>query len=176
MTLIMVHGWLSLWSTWSYQIQELRGFGTPNNFVGDLQRILKDAEVESGICIGHNWGSAGCYEAARSRPDMFSGVYIFSAGAYVPIKLLTAAIPKLTYQLCFGRKTSEAAEELDKDTRSSVHVTLCYASGQGQPSSRWLLDTAMADEPVAATEATAEAAVETTALAEEAKEEKVRSF
>ncbi|KAJ3976762.1 hypothetical protein EV361DRAFT_990104 [Lentinula raphanica] len=135
MTLIMVHGWLSLWSTWSYQIQELKGFGTPNDFVGDLQRILKDAEVESGICIGHNWGSAGCYEAARSRPDMFSGVYIFSAGAYVPIKLLTAAIPKLTYQLCFDRKTSEAAEELDKDTRTSGKIFSSLESPEIPPNS-----------------------------------------
>ncbi|KAJ3737994.1 hypothetical protein EV360DRAFT_90979 [Lentinula raphanica] len=130
---------------------------------------------------------------------MFSGVvgavvpYIFSAGAYVPIEPLTAAIPKLTYQLHFNRKTSEAAEELDKDTRSSVHVTLCYASGEGQPSSRWLLDkpafeapkeeakaketgAATADKPVAATEATIEAAAETAALAKEAKEEKLESM
>ncbi|KAJ3823957.1 Alpha/Beta hydrolase protein [Lentinula raphanica] len=152
-TLIMVHGWPSLWSTWSYQIQEfkrdyhliipdLRGFGSSTHpddvkgsgtlydLVGDLQCILKDAKVESGVCVGHDWGSAVCYEAARSRPDVFSGVvgavvpYIFSAGAYVPIKPLTAAIPKLTYQLYFDGKTSEAAEELDKDTRRSVRATL----------------------------------------------------
>ncbi|KAJ3738966.1 Alpha/Beta hydrolase protein [Lentinula detonsa] len=152
-TLIMLHGWPSLWSTWSYQIQDLkhdyhliipdlRGFGSSTHpddvkgsgtlydLVGDLQCILKDAKVESGICVGHDWGSAVCYEAARSRPDIISGVvgavvpYIPSAGAYIPIKHLTAAIPKLTYQLYFDGKTAEAVEELNKDTRRTVRATL----------------------------------------------------
>ncbi|KAJ4467868.1 Alpha/Beta hydrolase protein [Lentinula aciculospora] len=152
-TLVLLHGWPSLWSTWSYQIQEfkrdyhliipdLRGFGSSTHpddvkgsgtlydLVGDLQCILEDANVDSGVCVGHDWGSAVCYEAARSRPDIITGVigvvvpYIPSAGAYVPIEHLTAAIPKLTYQLFFDRKTAEAAEELNKDMRRTVRATL----------------------------------------------------
>ncbi|KAF5365162.1 hypothetical protein D9757_011761 [Collybiopsis confluens] len=152
-TLLMVHGWPSLWSTWSNQIQEfkhdyhliipdLRGFdssthpgdvktsGTLFDMVGDLKCILDDAGVASAVCVGHDWGSAVCYEAARARPDIFDGVigavvpYIPSAGPFVPVKELTAAIPKLTYQLFFDEKTTEAIEELDRDIRRSIRATL----------------------------------------------------
>ncbi|GLB45925.1 putative alpha beta-hydrolase [Lyophyllum shimeji] len=110
-TIMMVHGWPSLWSTWSNQIQEfkedyrlvvpdLRGFGesthpgdtrTSGNMgdmVGDLVCILEHAGVSSAICMGHDWGSQVCYEAARMRPDIFAAVigavvpYIPSAGPF----------------------------------------------------------------------------------------------
>lgn len=74
-TLIMVHGWPSLWSTWSNQILEfqdeyhmiapdLRGFGasthpgdvqssgTMGDLVGDLVCIMEHAGVQSAVCIG----------------------------------------------------------------------------------------------------------------------------
>jgi len=152
-TLVLLHGWPSLWSTWSYQIQEfgrdyhlvipdLRGFGlsthpgdvkasgTMFDHVGDLECVLKDANVQSAVCVGHDWGSGICYEAARSRPDIVSGVigavvpYIPSADEFVPVKHLTTVIPKLTYQLFFDEKTAEASAELDRDVRRTVRATL----------------------------------------------------
>ncbi|KAF5361510.1 hypothetical protein D9758_006213 [Tetrapyrgos nigripes] len=152
-TLLMVHGWPSLWSSWSYQIQEfkadyhlivpdLRGFGesghpggvknsgTLFDIVGDLTCILEDAGVEKTVCVGHDWGSEVCYEAARSRPDIFEGVvgavvpYTPSAGNYTPVSALTSVLPKLTYQLYFDQKTAQATEELNKDIRRSVRATL----------------------------------------------------
>ncbi|GAW05471.1 alpha beta-hydrolase [Lentinula edodes] len=109
---------------------DVKGSGTLYDLVGDLQCIIEDAKVESVVCVGHDWGTAICYEAARSRPDIITGVigavvpYIPSAGAYVPIKHLTSAIPKLTYQLFFDGKTAEAVEELNKDMRRTVRATL----------------------------------------------------
>ncbi|KAK7045492.1 hypothetical protein VNI00_007745 [Paramarasmius palmivorus] len=152
-TLILVHGWPSLWSTWSYQIQEfkeeyrlivpdLRGFGdsthpddvessgTMFDHVGDLICILEDAKVDKAICIGHDWGSAICYEAGRSRPDIFEAIvgiavpYIPAAGDFVPIKHLVSALPKLAYQLFFSGKTQEAIAELDKDIKRTIRATL----------------------------------------------------
>ena len=68
--------------------------------VGDLLCILEHANVFSAICMGyvckacstifkteltadisHDWGSSICYEAARSRPDIFTGV----VGGVVPV-------------------------------------------------------------------------------------------
>lgn len=152
-TILMVHGWPSLWSTWSNQIQELkndyrlivpdlRGFGesthpgdtsTSGNMgdmVGDVACILEHARVSSAICMGHDWGSQVCYEAARMRPDIFTAVigavvpYIPSAGPFVPIKHLVPMLPKLTYQLYFDSKLDTATAELDRDIRRTIRATL----------------------------------------------------
>ncbi|KAJ7911118.1 Alpha/Beta hydrolase protein [Mycena leptocephala] len=152
-TLIMVHGWPSLWSTWSNQIQEfkedyhlivpnLRGFadsthpgdvrnsGTMPDMVGDLVCILQHASISSAVCVGHDWGTQICYEAARMRPDLFRAVvgavipYIPSAGDLVPMEHLAAALPKLSYQLFFNKNTPEAVAELDNDVRRTIRATL----------------------------------------------------
>ncbi|TFK35066.1 Alpha/Beta hydrolase protein [Crucibulum laeve] len=152
-TLLMVHGWPSLWSTWSYQIQEfqddyhlivpdLRGFaesthpgdvrasGTMADMVGDLVCILKSANVQSAICMGHDWGSQICFEAARMRPDIFTAVigavipYMPAAGPFVPIKDLTTLLPALTYQIYFDSRTEDAVLELDNDVRRTIRATL----------------------------------------------------
>ncbi|KAF9457240.1 Alpha/Beta hydrolase protein [Collybia nuda] len=152
-TLLMIHGWPGLWSTWARQIEEfkssyhliipdLRGFGesthpgdvrasnTMGDLAGDLTCILKDAHVSSAICVGHDWGAQLCYESARMRPDIFTAVvgavvpYIPSAGEFVPVNALTGAFPKLTYQLYFDSKTDAATAELDRDIRRSIRSTL----------------------------------------------------
>ncbi|THV01207.1 alpha/beta-hydrolase [Dendrothele bispora CBS 962.96] len=154
-TLLMVHGWPSLWSSWAYQIQEfkddyhlvipdLRGFGdsghpgdvkssgTLYDIVGDLDCILDDVGVKKGVvCVGHDWGAAVCYEAGRSRPDIFSGViggvvpYIPSSSpTFTPTSSLVPFLPKLAYQLYFDSNTSLAIAELNKDKRKSLRSTL----------------------------------------------------
>ncbi|KAF8173808.1 Alpha/Beta hydrolase protein [Mycena galopus ATCC 62051] len=152
-SLILVHGWPSLWSTWSKQIQEfekdyhlvvpdLRGFaesthpgdvrssGTIPDMVGDLVCILQHAGISSAVCVGHDWGTQICYEAARMRPDLFRGVvgavipYIPSASEFVPTEHLALALPKLSYQLFFTQNTPGAIAELDKDLRRTIRGTL----------------------------------------------------
>ncbi|KAK7053783.1 bifunctional epoxide hydrolase 2 [Favolaschia claudopus] len=152
-SLIMVHGWPGLWSTWSNQIQEfwtdyrlivpnIRGFGesthpggvrssgTIPDIVGDLVCILQHASVSSAVCVGHDWGTQVCYEAARMRPDLFGAVlgavipYLPSAGDFVPMEHLVSFLPKLGYQLFFDKNTPEAIAELDKDVRRSIRATL----------------------------------------------------
>jgi len=152
-TLFLVHGWPSLWSTWAKQITEfkdeyhllvpdLRGFaesthpgdvktsGTMQDMVSDLVCILEHAKVSSAICVGHDWGSSICYEAARLRPDIFTAVagaaipYIPASGPFLPIKHLVPALPKLAYQLFFDGNTPAAIEELDKDIRRTIRGTM----------------------------------------------------
>ncbi|KAF9558413.1 alpha/beta-hydrolase [Agrocybe pediades] len=152
-TLLMVHGWPGLWSTWSKQIQgferdyhlvvpDLRGFaesshpgevqssGSLPDIVDDLICVLDDANVSSAICIGHDWGSSICYEAARLRPDRIKAVvgavvpYVPSAGDFLPIKELVPMLPTLTYQLFFDSQPKAAAMELDRDVRRTIRATL----------------------------------------------------
>lgn len=82
-TLILVHGWPGLWSTWANQIIEFqqdyhllipdtRGFGgsthpgdvessgTMGDFVGDLACILEDRKVSKAVCIGYVRKSCLC--------------------------------------------------------------------------------------------------------------------
>ncbi|KAJ7886170.1 Alpha/Beta hydrolase protein [Mycena olivaceomarginata] len=133
-SLLLVHGWPSLWSTWSKQIQEfkedyhlvvpdLRGFGESTH-PGDVRSsgTIPDmhAGISSAVCVGHDWGTQICYEAARMRPDL----YLPSASDFVPVEHLVVALPKLSYQLFFNHKTPEAIAELDKDVRRTIRATL----------------------------------------------------
>ncbi|CAK5275906.1 unnamed protein product [Mycena citricolor] len=152
-TILMVHGWPSLWSTWSSQITEfhnnyrliapdLRGFGGSTHpgdarksgsmpdMVGDMVCVLQRAGVSSAVCMGHDWGAQVCYEAARMRPDLFTGVigvaipYLPAAGDFVPTQHLAVALPKLSYQLFFNDHTTKAVKQLDQDIRRTVRAIL----------------------------------------------------
>ncbi|KAI0051471.1 alpha/beta-hydrolase [Auriscalpium vulgare] len=165
--IVLVHGWPSLWHSWKYQIPELqdeyhlivpdlRGFGssthpgdvhtsgTMPDQVGDLECLFQHANVEHAVCIGHDWGSAICYEAARSRPDLIEAVvgitvpYLPSSGPFMPTSALTKAFPKLTYQLYFDQETPAAVAELSQDVRRSLRATLRTANHP--PPSEFLLN------------------------------------
>ncbi len=108
-TLVMLHGWPSLWTTYRNQIQafgdeyrliipEHRGFGdsqhpadlfssnTMPDFVEDVQCVMDDAGVKAGVCVGNDFGAQLCWEAGRMRPDRFIGV--FNVGVPVSIETL----------------------------------------------------------------------------------------
>lgn len=152
-TLILVHGWPSIWSTWARQITEfekdyhlivpdLRGFGrsthpddvrssgTLFDHVGDLTCILEHANVKEAVCVGHDWGSAVCYEAGRSRPDIFKGIvggvvpYIPAGPDFLATRMMPSISAKLAYQIYFDEKTDDAVKELDADIRRSLRSTL----------------------------------------------------
>ncbi|KAF8427223.1 Alpha/Beta hydrolase protein [Boletus edulis BED1] len=147
-TILMVHGWPSLWSSWARQNDyrllaiDVRGFGgsthpsdiqsssTMADIAGDLTCVLEHAGVSSAICMGHDWGSVACYEAARRRPDVFSAVigvtipYLPSAGDFEPIESMSGVIPTLSYQVFFARNTSVAVVELNTDVRRTLRGTL----------------------------------------------------
>jgi soluble epoxide hydrolase/lipid-phosphate phosphatase len=152
-TLLLVHGWPSLWSTWSNQIQrfgkdyrllvpDLRGFGesthpgdvessgTMGDLVGDLVCILQKEKVQKAICVGHDWGAQICWEAARMRPELFEAVagavvpYIAGAGPFTPVEQLSKYLPHLTYQIYFEKTTKKAVAELNADIRRTLRATL----------------------------------------------------
>ncbi|KAF8838646.1 alpha/beta-hydrolase [Paxillus ammoniavirescens] len=152
-TILMVHGWPSLWSSWGHQIEEfkdeyhlividVRGFGgsthpsdvqsssTLADITGDLVCVLEHAYVSSAICLGHDWGAVTCYEAARRRPDVFSAVigvtvpYLPSSGPFQTAASLSTSMPTLSYQTFFEKNTSEAVVELNNDIRRTLRGTL----------------------------------------------------
>jgi len=95
-----------MWATWIKQIPyfektyhllvpDQRGFGssshpgdvqasgTIGDMVGDMVCVLEHAGVQKATCVGHDWGSQVCWEAARMRPDLFEAV----AGITVPVSM-----------------------------------------------------------------------------------------
>ncbi|KAF8632815.1 hypothetical protein AX15_001675 [Amanita polypyramis BW_CC] len=164
-TILMVHGWPAVWSTWSYQIEEfkgdyrlivpsLRGFGksthpgnarssgTMQDNVGDLMCILDRAGVEKAICMGHDWGSQVCYEAARARPDKISAVigvtipYVPAGPIFTPVSHATRYFSRLTYQVYFDEKMDSAIAELNKDVRRTLRAT--YKTLKNSPPDAYL--------------------------------------
>ncbi|KAH7881841.1 Alpha/Beta hydrolase protein [Phlebopus sp. FC_14] len=152
-TVLMVHGWPSLWSSWGNQIDEfrndyhliamdVRGFGgsahpedvqsssTLADITADLTCVLEHVGVSAAICLGHDWGAEVCYEAARRRPDIFFALvgvtvpYLHAAGPFIDSVQLTASMPKLAYQIFFEKNTTDAVKELNKDIRRSLRATL----------------------------------------------------
>lgn len=107
-TLILVHGWPSLWTTYRNQITEFakeyriilpehRGYGdsqhpadlessnTMYDFVNDMLCMLDHAHVQSGVCVGNDFGAQVCWEAGRSRPDRFIGVFNIGIPVCFPV-------------------------------------------------------------------------------------------
>jgi len=50
-----------------------------------VQRVL--GPEGQAVCVGHDWGSQVCYEAARLYPDTFEG-----AAGTVPVRTLLGII------------------------------------------------------------------------------------
>ncbi|KAF8515778.1 Alpha/Beta hydrolase protein [Hysterangium stoloniferum] len=152
-TLLFVHGWPGLWSTWSNQIlhfsssyslviPNLRGFGASthpgdvqasgaiHDMTADLACILRDAQVGTVTCIGHDWGAQICWEMARARPDIVEAVagavvpYLPSAGPFTPTEALVALLPHLSYQVYFAKETHAAINELNASIRRSLRSVM----------------------------------------------------
>ncbi|KAF8604921.1 alpha/beta-hydrolase [Ceratobasidium sp. AG-I] len=167
-TLLFVHGWPGLWSTWSNQIEEfrndyhllvpdLRGFGwsshpgDPENsgtipdIIDDLVCLLEAAAVKKAVCVGHDWGAQVCWQAARSRPDLFEAVagaavpYLPANGPFMPTEHMVPHFPKLAYQLYFAQKTKEAYAELEKDIRKTLRAV--YRTAATKPPAKFLTST-----------------------------------
>jgi soluble epoxide hydrolase/lipid-phosphate phosphatase len=65
---------------------DVEASGTIGDTVGDMVCVLDNAGVQQAICVGQDWGSQVCYEAARMRPDRFEAV----VGVSVPVSRLLA--------------------------------------------------------------------------------------
>lgn len=88
--------------------------------------IMDHAKVDSGICMGNDFGAQVCWEAGRMRPDRFIGVfnavvpYVASAFDFVPTEKLVEIAPGFGYQLYLSNNASGGAAEMDADPRSAI--------------------------------------------------------
>jgi pimeloyl-ACP methyl ester carboxylesterase len=55
--------------------------------------LMNAAKVDRGVCVGNDFGAQVCWEAGRSRPDRFIGV--FNVGIPVCFPLLVESITNL---------------------------------------------------------------------------------
>ncbi|ELU44130.1 alpha/beta hydrolase family domain-containing protein [Rhizoctonia solani AG-1 IA] len=127
---------------WSSHTGDPENSGTIPDNVDDLVCLLQAANVSKAVCVGHDWGAAVCWEAARQRPDLFEAVagasvpYLPANGPFVPTENLLGYFPKLAYQLYFGKKTKEAYEELEKDIRKTLRSV--YRTSGSKPPAKFL--------------------------------------
>ncbi|KAK7211760.1 hypothetical protein V2G26_018938 [Clonostachys chloroleuca] len=148
-TIVMVHGWPSLWTTYRHQIDtlgkdyrliivELRGFGDSEHpddlissnsmldVVGDITCIMDHANVQAGICMGNDFGAQVCWSAGRARPDRFIGIfnevvpYVPSSTEFISNEALASLAPGFGYQIFLSKDPKVAAAELDSDPRSAI--------------------------------------------------------
>ncbi|CAN1836578.1 Epoxide hydrolase A [Linum perenne] len=97
-TVLFLHGFPELWSTWRHQLlalptlgdyrciaPDLRGCGdtdappsaskyTAFHIVGDLVGLLDFLGIDKAFVVGHDWGAAMCWYLALFRPDRVRAV------------------------------------------------------------------------------------------------------
>lgn len=88
--------------------------------------VMDHAGAHAGVCMGNDFGAQVCWEAGRSRPDRFIGVfnavvpYVSSALDFVPTEKLVEIAPGFGYQLYLSNNATGGAAELDADPRSGI--------------------------------------------------------
>lgn len=107
---------------------------------------MDHAGVDSGVCIGNDFGAQVCWEAGRSRPDRFIGIfnvgipvrtafllapllsksrlniyqYISASLGFSTNAELAALNPSFSYQVYLSNQAEAAGQELDADPRSAI--------------------------------------------------------
>lgn len=95
-------------------------------FVDDMMCVMDHAGAHAGVCMGNDFGAQVCWEAGRSRPDRFIGVfnavvpYVSSAFDFVPTEKLVEIAPGFGYQLYLSNNATGGAAELDADPRGGI--------------------------------------------------------
>jgi soluble epoxide hydrolase/lipid-phosphate phosphatase len=101
--------------------------------------VLDNAKVSAGICVGNDFGSQVCWEAARARPDRFIAVfnvgipYLSSDGAFVSTEELVGLFPTLGYQLYLSHTPDVAAAEMNSSIRDTIRAVSQTASSPNPP-------------------------------------------
>ena len=155
---LLCHGFPESWYSWRHQIDalaaagfravapDLRGYGKSDrpepidqytifHLVGDLVGLLDALEVRTAVIVGHDWGAAIAWQAARLRPDRFRAVVALSVpfrprGTVRPTSVMPRTADAQFYQLYF-QEPGVAEAELARDPRVTLHTMLYGVSGDG---------------------------------------------
>jgi pimeloyl-ACP methyl ester carboxylesterase len=155
---LLCHGFPESWYSWRHQIgalaaagfhavaPDMRGYGKSDrpeaidqytifHMIGDLVGLLDALEAPTAVIVGHDWGAAIAWQAARLRPDRFRAVVSLSV-PFQPRRPVrpTTVMPRTAdaqfYQLYF-QEPGVAEAEFERDPRMTVRSMLYGGSGEG---------------------------------------------
>jgi len=155
---LLCHGFPESWYSWRHQIgalaaagfhavaPDMRGYGKSDrpeaidqytifHMIGDLVGLLDALEAPTAVIVGHDWGAAIAWQAARLRPDRFRAVVSLSV-PFQPRRPVrpTTVMPRTAdaqfYQLYF-QEPGVAEAEFERDPRVTVRSMLYGGSGEG---------------------------------------------
>jgi pimeloyl-ACP methyl ester carboxylesterase len=155
---ILCHGFPESWYSWRHQLTalaaagfhavapDMRGYGKSDrpeaidqytifHLIGDLVGLLDALEAPTAVIVGHDWGAAIAWQAARLRPDRFRAVACLSVpfrprGPVRPTSVMPQTADAQFYQLYF-QEPGVAEAELEQDPRVTVLSMHYGASGEG---------------------------------------------
>ena len=155
---LLCHGFPESWYSWRRQLDalaaagfhavapDMRGYGKSDapeaidqytifHLVGDLVGLLDALEARTAVIVGHDWGAAVAWQAARLRPDRFRAVAALSVpyrprSEAPPTSVMPRTAAAQFYQLYF-QEPGVAEAELERDPRATVRTMLYGASGEG---------------------------------------------
>src|ERR1044071_4932624 len=144
---LLCHGWPETSHSWRHQIRalaeagyrvvapDMRGYGATEapedvaaytilHLVGDMVGLLDHLGAETGVIVGHDWGSHVAWHAALLRPDRFRAVAAMSVAhahrsARPPIASLRNAGLTGFYWLYF-QEPGVAEAEFEHDVARSL--------------------------------------------------------
>lgn len=155
---LLCHGFPEGWYSWRHQLEalaaagfhavapDMRGYGksdrpeaidqyTVFHMVGDLVGALDAFSVSEAVIVGHDWGAAIAWHAARLRPDRFRAAAILSVpyrprGPVAPTSVMPHTADAQFYQLYF-QEPGVAEAEFERDPRATLAAMLYGGSGDG---------------------------------------------
>lgn len=155
---LLCHGFPEGWYSWRHQLEalaaagfhavapDMRGYGksdrpeavdqyTVFHMVGDLVGTLDAFSVSEAVIVGHDWGAAIAWHAARLRPDRFRAAAILSVpyrprGPVAPTSVMPRTADAQFYQLYF-QEPGVAEAEFERDPRATLAAMLYGGSGDG---------------------------------------------
>lgn len=155
---ILCHGFPESWYSWRHQLTalaaagfhavapDMRGYGKSDrpeaidqytilHLIGDLVGLLDALAAPTAVIVGHDWGAAIAWQAARLRPDRFRAVASLSVplrprGPARPTSVMPQTAEAQFYQLYF-QQPGVAEAEMERNPRITVLSLLYGASGEG---------------------------------------------
>ena len=155
---LLCHGFPEGWYSWRHQLDalaaagfhavapDMRGYGRSDrpeaidqytifHLVGDLVGLLDALEAPTAVIVGHDWGAAIAWHAARLRPDRFRAAAILSVpfrprSPVRPTSVMPQTADAQFYQLYF-QEPGVAEAEFGKDPRATLAAMLYGVSGEG---------------------------------------------
>ncbi len=155
---LFCHGFPEGWYSWRHQLEavaaagyhavapDMRGYGKSDrpeaidqytilHMVGDLVGLVDALGEKDAVIVGHDWGAAISWCAARLRPDRFRAAAILSVpyrprGDVPPTSVMPQNADAQFYQLYF-QEPGVAEAEFERDPKATLAAMLYGGSGEG---------------------------------------------